>query len=145
MLTARRHAAEAMRKNDLVIEVLDARVPYSSCNPLVESLRREGQRPALKILNKSDLADPIRTEQWLQFYNEQPGTRAIALSGRNAKDVRRIPDEAKKLAPGRASPTKPLRMMILGIPNVGKSTLMNTLLGRHVAKAGDEPAITKKQ
>jgi len=144
MLTARRHAAEALPKNDVVIEVLDARVPYSSCNPMVEALRREAQRPALKILNKSDLADPVRTQQWLQFYNSQPGVRALAISCKKAHDARRILDEAVKLAPGRASATKPLRMMILGIPNVGKSTLMNALLGRRVAKVGDEPAITKK-
>lgn len=144
MLTARKHAAEALRKNDVVIEVLDARVPYSSCNPLVEALRREAQRPALKILNKADLADPVRTQQWLQFYNRQPGLRALAISCKKAHDARRIPDEALKLAPGRASASKPLRMMILGIPNVGKSTLMNALLGRHVAKVGDEPAVTKK-
>ncbi|MFZ5893321.1 MAG: ribosome biogenesis GTPase YlqF [Myxococcota bacterium] len=144
MLTARRQAAEALRNNDVVIEVLDARVPYSSCNPLVETLRREAQRPALKILNKSDLADPIRTQQWLQFYNHQPGVRALAISCKKPHDAKRIPDEARKLAPGRASASKPLRMMILGIPNVGKSTLMNALLQRHVAKVGDEPAITKK-
>lgn len=144
MLTARKQAAEALRKNDVVIEVLDARVPFSSCNPLVETLRRETQRPALKILNKSDLADPVRTQQWLQFYNQQQGVRALAISCKKPHDAKRIPDEAQKLAPGRASAAKPLRMMILGIPNVGKSTLMNALLGRHVAKVGDEPAITKK-
>jgi ribosome biogenesis GTPase A len=144
MLTARRQAAEALRKNDVVIEVLDARVPYSSCNPLVETLRRETQRPALKILNKSDLADPVRTQQWLQFYNGKPGVRALSISCKKPHDAKRIPEEALKLAPGRASAAKPLRMMILGIPNVGKSTLMNALLGRHVAKVGDEPAITKK-
>ena len=144
MLTARRQAAEALRKNDVVIEVLDARVPYSSCNPLVETLRREAQRPALKILNKSDLADPARTQQWLQFYNQQPDVRALAISCKKPRDAQRIPEEARKLAPGRDSASKPLRMMILGIPNVGKSTLMNALLARHVAKVGDEPAITKK-
>ena len=143
MLTARKQIGEALRKNDVVIEVLDARVPYSSCNPLVEALRRECQRPALKILNKSDLADPARTQEWLQFYNGQRGTRAIAISCKKPRDARRIPDEALKLALGRASPLKPLRMMILGIPNVGKSTLMNALLGRRVAKVGDEPAVTK--
>lgn len=144
MLTARKQAAEALRKNDVVIEVLDARVPYSSCNPLVETLRRDAQRPALKILNKSDLADPVRTQQWLQFYNNQPGVRALAISCKKPHDAKRIPGEALKLAPARASASKPLRMMILGIPNVGKSTLMNALLGRHIAKVGDEPAVTKK-
>ena len=144
MLTARKQAAEALRKNDVVIEVLDARVPHSSSSPLIEALRRECQRPGLKILNKSDLADPALTQRWLQFYGRQPGTRALAISCKKPRDARRIPEAALALAPGRASALKPLRMMILGIPNVGKSTLMNALLGRHVAKVGDEPAITKK-
>lgn len=143
MVTARKEAALAMRKTDVVIEVLDARVPYSSRNPLVESLRRENQRPALKLLNKSDVADPERTRRWLGHYNAQPGVKAVALSAKKASDVQRIPKHALALAPHRGSPLKPLRMMILGVPNVGKSTLMNTLLKRVVTKVGDEPAVTK--
>jgi ribosome biogenesis GTPase A len=143
MVTARKQAALAMRKTDVVIEVLDARVPYSSLNPLVESLRRENQRPALKILNKSDVADPARTQEWLEHYNAQPGVKAIALSSKQAAEVKRIPKYAQALAPHRSTRVKPLRMMILGIPNVGKSTLMNTLLKRSVTKVGDEPAVTK--
>ena len=145
MVKARREAQEAMRQTDVVIEVLDARVPHSSCNPLFETLRRENQRPALKILNKIDLADPARTREWLDDYNARSGVRAIALSARSRPDVARIPDECAALVPGRGTVIKPLRMMILGIPNVGKSTLMNTLLQRKVAKVGDEPAITKMQ
>jgi ribosome biogenesis GTPase A len=143
MVTARKQAALAMRKTDVVIEVLDARVPYSSLNPLVESLRRENQRPALKILNKSDVADPARTQEWLEHYNAQPGVKAIALCSKQATEVKRIPQYAQALAPHRSTRVKPLRMMILGIPNVGKSTLMNTLLKRSVTKVGDEPAVTK--
>ncbi len=143
MVTARKDALVAMRQTDVVIEVLDARVPHASCNPLVETLRRENQRPALKILNKVDLADGALTKAWLAFYNAQPATRAIALSAKNRGDVARIVAECSALVPGRATLQKPLRMMILGIPNVGKSTLMNTLLKRKVAKVGDEPAITK--
>jgi ribosome biogenesis GTPase A len=143
MVTARKEAAIAMRKTDVVIEVLDARVPRSSQNPVIEELRREHQRAALKILNKSDLADPERTARWLAHYDAQPGVKAIALSAKKTKEVKRIPDHAKALAPRRNSPLKPLRMMILGIPNVGKSTLMNTLLQRAVTKVGDEPAVTK--
>jgi len=143
MVTARKEAALAMRKTDVVLEVLDARVPFSSCNPLVESLRRENQRPALKILNKADIADPERTRQWLAYYDAQPGVQAIALSAKQAAAVKRIPDRALALAPHRATPGKPLRLMILGIPNVGKSTLMNTLLKRTVTKVGDAPAVTK--
>ncbi len=143
MVTARKEAVAAMRKIDVVIEVLDARIPQASCNPVVETIRRENRRPALKILNKSDLADPERTRAWLFHYNAQPGVKAIALSSKKPKEVGRVPKEALTLVPGRGTPSKPLRMMILGIPNVGKSTLMNALLKRHVANVGDEPAITK--
>lgn len=145
MATARRNAIETMRSTDVVIEVLDARVPGSSLNPMFETLRKENQRPALKILNKVDVADPKETEKWLAHYNAQPKTKAIALSAKKAGEVRRIPKECAALAPNRGTKIKPLRMMILGIPNVGKSTLMNTLLNRHVANVGDEPAITKVQ
>ena len=145
MVTARKNALETMRKTDVVIEVLDARVPLASLNPMVEMLRRENARPALKILNKIDVADPALTAQWLAFYNAQPGVKAIPMSAKKPGDTKRIPKDALSLAPGRGTREKPLRLMILGIPNVGKSTLMNALLGRHVANVGDEPAITKSQ
>jgi len=145
MLTARKEAAEVMGRTDLVIEVLDARAPHASLNPHIEKLRRVNKRPALKLLNKSDLADPARTPAWLSFYNGQPGTRAIALSAKKQGDVPRILKEARAMIPERGTGAKPLRMMILGIPNVGKSTLMNALLKRQVAAVGDQPAITKMQ
>ena len=145
MLTARKEAAEVMGRTDLVIEVLDARAPHASCNPHIEKLRRANKRPALKLLNKSDLADADRTPAWLSFYNDQPGTRAIALSAKKQGDVPRVLKEARALVPTRGTAAKPLRMMILGIPNVGKSTLMNALLKRQVAAVGDQPAITKMQ
>ena len=143
MVTARKEAALAMRKTDVVIEVLDARVPRSAINPIFEQLRRENGRAALKILNKSDLADPERTRRWLSWFNAQPGVKAMAVSAKAPKEAKRIPEHAQALAPNRNSPLKPLRMLILGIPNVGKSTLMNTLLARTVTKVGDEPAVTK--
>ncbi|MEP6653747.1 MAG: ribosome biogenesis GTPase YlqF [Myxococcales bacterium] len=143
MVTARKAALVAMGRTDVVIEVLDARVPHSSCNPLVETLRRQNRRPALKLLNKSDLADPAHTRAWLAHYNGQPGVSAVAISARNSAEVNRIPAQAQALAPERGTAARPLRMMILGIPNVGKSTLMNALLRRHVAAVGDQPAITK--
>ena len=145
MNAARKKAAETMETTDLVIEVLDARIPQASCNPMVEELRLHRQRPCLKILNKSDLADPAATQEWLAFYNSQRGVTAVALSCRNPADVARIPALCQKIAPHRTGPGKPLRMMIMGIPNVGKSTLMNALLKRRVAAVGDEPAVTKTQ
>lgn len=143
MLTARKEALAAMGKTDVVIEVLDARAPRASCNPVIETLRQQHQRPALKVLNKSDLADPDHTRAWLGHYNAQAGVRAIALSAKNPGDVKRIPQEARALVPARATAAKAFRMMILGVPNVGKSTLMNALLKRRVAAVGDQPAVTK--
>jgi ribosome biogenesis GTPase A len=145
MIAARAKAAETMRMTDLIIEVLDARAPQASCNPSFEKLRLAGQKPALKLLNKSDLADPEQTRRWLQHYNAQPGMQGLALSSKKPKEVGRIVPACRALRPDRGTPAKPLRMMILGIPNVGKSTLMNALLARHVAHVGDEPAITKVQ
>jgi ribosome biogenesis GTPase A len=144
MATARKEAAETMGRIDLVIEVLDARAPRASCNLMFEGLRRQSRRPALKLLNKADAADPIETQRWLDHYNAQSGVTALALCAKSQSDVKRIPKACLALLPGHGTVAKPLRMMILGIPNVGKSTLMNALLKRHVAHVGDEPAITKK-
>lgn len=145
MTSARRKAAETMEFIDVVVEVLDARLPEASCNPMITELRLHRQRPCLKILNKADLADPVVTQAWLHFYNKQAGVKAVALSCKNAGDAARVPALCQPLAPHRDSTHKPLRMMIMGIPNVGKSTLMNMLLKRRVANVGDEPAVTKSQ
>ena len=145
MATARRDVVATMRRTDVVIEVIDARVPGASKSPLVEELRREAKKPALKILNKADVADPALTALWLAHYNAQPQTRAIALTASKGSEVARIVKACLAIAPGRGTPQDQLRLMILGIPNVGKSTLMNTLLHRNVANVGDEPAITKVQ
>lgn len=145
MTSARKKAAETLAKTDVVIEVLDARIPEASCNPMIRQLRDFRQRPCLKVLNKSDLADPAVTAAWLDFYNRQPGVKAVALSCKNSAEPGRIPGLCRSLAPHRNDLTKPLRMIIMGIPNVGKSTLMNALLKKRVAKVGDEPAVTKSQ
>ena len=145
MNAARKKAAESMEKTDLVIEVLDARLPEASSNPMIAELRRARQRPCLKILNKSDLADPAATSAWLKHYSAQAQVYAVALSCKKAAEVAKIPDLCLKLAPHRGTALKPLRVMIMGIPNVGKSTLMNALLKKKVARVGDEPAVTKTQ
>ena len=145
MTSARKKAEETMEFVDIVIEVLDARLPAASHNPMIDEMRLFRQRPNLKILNKADLADPAATQAWLSYFNGQPNTKAVALSCKKAGDAKKIPALAKKLAPHRGTHLKPLRMMIMGIPNVGKSTLMNALLNRRVAKVGDEPAVTKSQ
>lgn len=145
MTSARKKAAEAMEDIDVVIEVVDARLPQASCNPMIHDLRQYRQRPCLKILNKTDLADPAATAAWLAHFNQQPGVKAVALSCKKAGDVARVPGLCQSLAPHRNNNVKPLRMMIMGIPNVGKSTLMNTLLKRKISAVGDEPAVTKSQ
>jgi ribosome biogenesis GTPase A len=145
MNAARKKAAEAMEKTDMIVEVLDARVPQASRNPLIEELRTFRQRPCLKILNKADLADPAATQKWLDFYNKQKNVHAVALSCKKPSDVAKVTGLCMKIAPHRGTALKPLRIMIMGIPNVGKSTLMNALLKKRVAKVGDEPAVTKSQ
>ncbi len=145
MTSARKKSAETMERIDVVIEVLDARVPAAGSNPLIKELRLHRQRPCLKILNKADLADPAATKAWLNFYNKQKDVKAVALSCKKPGDVAKVPGLCAALAPHRGTSLKPLRMMIMGIPNVGKSTLINALLKRRVALVGDEPAITKNQ
>ncbi len=144
-MAARKKATETMAYTDVVIELVDARLPEASANPMIETLRRHRQRPGLKVLNKADLADPAVTREWLDWYQKQPGMSAVALSCKTNTDVARIIKLCSQLAPHRGTTVKPLRMMIMGIPNVGKSTLMNALLKKRVAKVGDEPAVTKSQ
>ncbi len=134
---------KAMADHDVVIEVLDARCPMASSNPLVEALRMARQRTCLKVLNKADAADAQTTPQWISHFNAQKNTHAIALSAKKPGDAQKIIAAAKKLAPHRNENLKPLRMLIMGVPNVGKSTLVNALLKQRRAKVGDEPAITK--
>lgn len=145
MNAAKKKAAEQMADVDVVIEVVDARLPAASCNPLVEELRKFRQRPCLKILNKIDLADPDATAAWIRHFEQDKTVTAYAMTTKKPSDVAKVIAKARKLAPHRADALKPLRMMIMGIPNVGKSTLMNALLKRRVAKVGDEPAVTKQQ
>ena len=145
MTQARKKAEETMEFTDMVIEVLDARVPEASHNPVINDMRLFRQRPNLKVLNKSDLADPKATEAWLNYFNNLPNTKAVALSCKKAGEAKKIIAHCLKLTPHRGTHLKPLRALIMGIPNVGKSTLMNALLNRRVAKVGDEPAVTKSQ
>ena len=145
MTQARKKAEETMEFTDMVIEVLDARVPEASHNPVINDMRLFRQRPNLKVLNKSDLADPKATEAWLNYFNNLPNTKAVALSCKKAGEAKKIINHCRHLTPHRGTHLKPLRALIMGIPNVGKSTLMNALLNRRVAKVGDEPAVTKSQ
>lgn len=141
MHRARKQITEMMPQIDLVIEVLDARLPYSSENPLIPELR--SGKHCLKLLNKSDLADPKRTQDWLDYFNSLPNTKAMALTGLDKKQVKAITQFCLSMLPEKTEKKQAIRTMIVGIPNVGKSTLINTLAGRTVAKAGNLPALTR--
>jgi ribosome biogenesis GTPase A len=143
MVRAVDKAKKAMADHDVVIEVLDARCPMASSNPVIQTMREHRQRPCLRVLNKSDAADPAVTREWLDFFNAQKSTRAIAISCKKPGDAAKVLTEAQALAPHRTGKLKALRMMIMGVPNVGKSTLINALMKKRTAKVGDEPAVTK--
>lgn len=142
MNKARRQILEALPEIDVVIEVLDARLPYSSANPMLAELTRH--KPVLKVLSRADLADPERTREWVRFFDDQTDMRAIAVTTTNARELKRIPRLCHELA-GQVREDRDVRVMVMGIPNVGKSTLINGLAGRTIAKTGNEPAVTKRQ
>lgn len=141
MHSTRKAIGERIKDIDVVIELLDARLPGSSRNPLLAELT--GHKPSVKVLNKQDVADPARTPLWLDWYNAQEGIRAIGLDASEPAPARRLIDACHALAPQRGGMAKPMRVLICGIPNVGKSTLINTLSKKSQAKTGDEAGITK--
>ena len=143
MHKARKEIKKVMPQMDLIIEVVDARIPFSSENPLVPSLR--GDTPLIKVLNKRDLADPVITEQWLAWLEQERGVRAVTLTHNQRQEALGILKLAEEMTPGHDRQKSALRVMILGIPNVGKSTLINPLAGRPAAKTGNEPAVTRAQ
>jgi ribosome biogenesis GTPase A len=143
MHKARKDIKKSMKKVDLIIEILDARIPFSSQNPLVPGLR--GIKPCLKVLNKSDLADPVVTDQWLTWLQQEQGVTAVALHRRQIPKAKGLLQLGRSLLPPERSKSRPVTAMILGIPNVGKSTIINILAGRAIAKTGNVPAVTKMQ
>jgi len=137
---AQEKMAEAIRKIDVIIEVLDARLPASSSNHQLDEMRRN--KPCIKVLNKLDLADPAITKAWVSHYERESGVCALPLSARVHADAKSLIKLCQKTVPHRGRPGWPLRVMVFGIPNTGKSTLINTLAGKCMAKVGDKPAIT---
>ncbi|NOY67318.1 MAG: ribosome biogenesis GTPase YlqF [Gammaproteobacteria bacterium] len=143
MYKAQKEIKKIISKVDLIIEILDARIPFSSENPMIADLR--GDKPCIKILNKSDLADPVMTEKWQNYLEKEKSVKTIAFSVDQKNKAKLLPDLCHKLVPGKKNGVKKLHAMILGIPNVGKSTLINILADRIIAKTGNEPAVTKNQ
>lgn len=143
MHKAQREIKDILPQIDVVIEVCDARLPFSSENPMITEIR--GDKPLIKILNKSDLADPIKTQMWLDYLEAQQNVKAIALTTDNPSVAKLLPALIRKLASNKDETGKQINAVIMGIPNVGKSTLLNTLVGKAKAKVGNEPAVTKGQ
>jgi ribosome biogenesis GTPase A len=143
MNKARKQIKEILPQIHLVIEVLDARIPYSSENPMIAEIRQH--KPCIKVLTKSDLADPALTAEWIEYFDQHKDVKALALTTKSPDKVKKIIDLSKKMLPQYHGKPNDIHIMIMGIPNVGKSTLINMLAGKSIAKTGNEPAITKGQ
>lgn len=151
MAKAKREAIENRKMVDIVIELVDARLPESSRNPLVDEI--VGNKPRLVILNKSDLADRAATDKWLDYFNNsQNGQQAVAISAMNQSDMNRVKKMLKNLMAGKMADlakkgVKPraIRLMVLGIPNVGKSTFINQMIRKNRAKTANRPGVTTAQ
>ncbi len=143
MHLTRKAIGERIKNIDVVIEMLDSRLPGSSANPMLAELIQG--KPALKVLSKQDLADPERTRIWLAHYNAMTAVRAIGLDTSMVSPAKALMEACHQLAPLRGGMVKPMRVLICGIPNVGKSTLINTLKGKRAAKTGDEAGVTKTE
>ena len=143
MEKARKKVKEILPSVDVVIEVLDARCPHSSTNPMIEKLR--GDKPYLKVLTKTDLADPQITDTWQSNLSQALNTEVLPITTLNTKLALTIPDRVCAMSRHQAVNIRPVAALIMGVPNVGKSTLINTLVGRKAAGVGNEPAVTKAQ
>lgn len=149
MAKARRQVTEKLKLIDVVIELLDARIPLSSRNPMIDEIVSE--KPRIILLNKADLADEKVTREWVHYFASRK-VKAIPMDALSGKGVNKIPGECQEAVEelmekrrAKGMQDRAIRTMILGIPNVGKSSLMNRLAGRKVAQTGDRPAVTKAQ
>ncbi|MCK9608940.1 MAG: ribosome biogenesis GTPase YlqF [Methylomonas sp.] len=143
MHKASKEIKETLPNIDLLIEILDARIPYSSQNPMLAELR--GDKPTIRVLSKTDLADPALTQQWQTHLELEQGVKTLAVTTQQPDKIKQIIDLCGKMLPEKSETNKVIRTMIMGIPNVGKSTIINVLAGRTIAKTGNEPAVTKMQ
>lgn len=149
MAKARRQVSESLKLVDIIFELVDARLPISSRNPMIDEVIH--QKPRLLILNKQDMADEHQTRRWIQYFSER-GHKAVAINSLEGKGLQAVTKAAQEIleekwARMKARGMKPraIRAMIVGIPNVGKSTLINRLAKKNLAKTGNTPGVTKAQ
>ena len=149
MAKARREVTEQLKLVDIVFELVDARLPLSSRNPMIDEVIH--QKPRLLILNKADLADSTETTKWIQYFKDE-GTQAVAINSFQGQGLQTVTKAAKEILAPKIDRMKKrgirpgaIRAMIVGIPNVGKSTLINRLAKKNVAKTGNKPGVTKAQ
>ncbi|CAM3416508.1 ribosome biogenesis GTPase YlqF [Cytobacillus oceanisediminis] len=149
MAKARRQVTEKLKLVDIIFELVDARIPYSSRNPMIDEIIQH--KPRLVLLNKADMADKEATNQWIKYFKEK-GIRAIAINSQAGQGMKEIISASQvilqeKFDRMKAKGVKPraIRAMIVGIPNAGKSTLINRLAKKNIAKTGNTPGVTKAQ
>ncbi|PID02767.1 ribosome biogenesis GTPase YlqF [Sporosarcina sp. P2] len=149
MAKARREVSEKLKLVDIVFELIDARLPLSSRNPMIDEVTQ--QKPRLLILNKMDLADEVQTKRWIAYFENQ-GLRTVAINSFEGKGLQTVTKAAKEILQPKYDRMKQrgirpgaIRAMIVGIPNVGKSTLINRLAKKNIAKTGNKPGVTKAQ
>ena len=149
MAKTKKQIIEDLKLIDIVIEILDARVPLASQNPDIEEIIKDKKK--IIVLNKADLADNNITKKWVEFY-ENKGIKAIAVESNNSKGIKDVIDsikleyetiKEKYSKKGRIG--KAIRVMVVGIPNVGKSTFINSIAKRNTAKVGNKPGVTKQK
>lgn len=143
MHKASKEVQDKLSEMDLLIEVLDARIPFSSENPMISAIR--GDKPCLKIFNKTDLADPELTQNWQDYFEQDKGIKTLTISREETDKIKQIASICRKMITRSDKRVKEIHAMIVGIPNVGKSTIINTLTGRTIAKTGNEAAVTRQQ
>ncbi|WP_153731261.1 ribosome biogenesis GTPase YlqF [Sporosarcina obsidiansis] len=149
MAKARREVSEKLKLVDIVFELIDARLPLSSRNPMIDEVIQ--QKPRLLILNKMDLADEVQTKRWIAYFEER-GFRTVAINSFEGKGLQTVTKVAKEILQPKYDRMKQrgirpgaIRAMIVGIPNVGKSTLINRLAKKNIAQTGNKPGVTKAQ
>lgn len=143
MHKARKEINQTLHHIDVLIEVVDARLPYSSQNPIIAKLRHN--KPTIIVFNKCDLADDEMTRRWQKYYEEHEHIKTLTCQQKQPQKTKHILTLCQKLAPEKSTHLKAINAMIVGIPNVGKSTIINILAGKPIAKVGNEPAVTKRQ